>query len=223
MNYHITRVSSNEKTGPIPVTTTSSDSCPPSCPFKGSGCYGESGPLAIHWNATSREERGGSLVDLVMAIASMPNGQLWRHNQAGDLCGKGERVNWRDLSKLVSANAGKRGFTYTHKYVDTRNHAHIKAANDRGFTVNLSANSLGHADELSVLGIGPVVCVLPSTVDYKSTVTPAGRRVVVCPATHTDGFNCAKCGICANGDRKFIIGFPAHGSGAKKASAIASA
>lgn len=222
MNYHITKVSQNEKTGPIPVTITSSDSCPPSCPFRGSGCYGESGPLALHWSATTKGLRGGSLSELVLAIASLPNGQLWRHNQAGDLPGKGERINSRELMRIAGANTGRRGFTYTHKYVRESNHKAIKEANNLGFTVNLSANSLGHADKLATLNIGPVACVLPADVSYKATTTPAGRRVVVCPATHKVNFNCSKCGICANRDRNFIIGFPAHGSGAKKASAIAS-
>lgn len=49
--YHFTRVSGNAKCGPIPVTTTSADSCPPTCSFKGNGCYAESGPLAMHWKA----------------------------------------------------------------------------------------------------------------------------------------------------------------------------
>jgi len=31
---------------------------------------------------------------------------------------------------------------------------------------------------------------------------------------------CATCGICANATRKAIIGFPAHGSGAKRVQAV---
>jgi hypothetical protein len=68
--YHFTRVSGNAKCGPIPVTTTSADSCPPTCSFKGNGCYAESGPLALHWKAVSSGKRGGKKqqrADVVMA------------------------------------------------------------------------------------------------------------------------------------------------------------
>ncbi len=51
MSHHIafTRVSSNAKTGPIPVTTTSEETCPVSCPLKRNGCYADAGPLALFW------------------------------------------------------------------------------------------------------------------------------------------------------------------------------
>ena len=220
MKYHITKESKNVKTGKILVTTTSEDSCPPSCPFNGRGCYAESVPLAIHWRKVSSGERGGNIAELILAISALESGSIWRHNQAGDLSGKGEHVDGKALSKIVLANTGKRGFTYTHKYAKKANHAHIKAANDGGFTINLSANSLSHADELFALGIGPVVTVLPESA-IRRNATPDGRMVYTCPATYNDAVNCANCGICAKADRKFIIGFPAHGSGKKAVSEIA--
>lgn len=85
--------------------------------------------------------------------------------------------------------------------------------------MNLSADSLEHADELAALDLAPVVCVLPSDA-RKPTKTPQGRHVSVCPAAVRDDVTCASCGICAVPGRKAIIGFPAHGSGAKKAQAM---
>lgn len=85
-----------------------------------------------------------------------------------------------------------------------------------GFTINLSGNNLGHADTLADLNIGPVVVVLPSAVKT-NTVTPKGRKVVVCPATQRDDVSCATCGLCQKARRSVIVGFPAHGSGKKKA------
>ena len=52
--YHLTKVSSNRKTGPIPVSTTTSDSCPPTCSLKGAGCYAEQGHR--HLVATSKNQ-----------------------------------------------------------------------------------------------------------------------------------------------------------------------
>jgi hypothetical protein len=176
--------------------------------------------LAIHWRKVTSGERGTDWQTFCQSIATLPEGQLWRHNQAGDLPGSGETVDAAELAQLVEANNGKRGFTYTHKTTHKANLPMIRQANERGFTVNLSANSLAHADELAQTKAGPVVCVLPST-QTVNTVTPAGRRVVDCPATNRDGVSCATCGLCKVAKRSVIIGFPAHGSSHKKASAIA--
>ena len=220
MFYHISPKSGNVKTGPIPVTTTSSDSCPPSCPFSGGGCYAKSGPIALHWKKVSDGARGGSLENLTDFVRALPDGQLWRMNQAGDLPGLGERIDVAALRKIAKSNTGKRGFTYTHKHERKGNLRHIKAANDAGFVVNLSANSPQHADTLAETGAGPVVCVLDQATTKNST-TPAGRKIVVCPATVRDDITCESCGLCARANRSIIIGFPAHGTAKKKASAIA--
>jgi hypothetical protein len=53
-NYHFTRKSQNRKTGPIPTTVTSADTCPDACPLKAKGCYAKGGPLAMHWRALLR-------------------------------------------------------------------------------------------------------------------------------------------------------------------------
>lgn len=219
MFYHITPKSANAKTGQMPVTTTSSDSCPPSCPFAGGGCYAKSGPLALHWLKVSEGKRGGSLEDLTAFIRALPEGTLYRHNQAGDLPGEGESLDARALRKIVQANAGRRGFTYTHKYHKKSNLKHIKTANAQGFAINLSANNPAHADELAETGAGPVVCVLDQATT-KNTTTPAGRKIIICPATVRDDITCSTCGLCALVNRSVIIGFPAHGTAKKKASAI---
>jgi hypothetical protein len=122
---------------------------------------------------------------------------------------------------LVAANAGRKGFTYTHKPMATPEAREaVRAANAGGFTVNLSADTLAQADALAAHGIGPVVVVLPSDAT-QGTLTPEGRKVVVCPATQRDDVTCATCTACANSRRSVIIGFPAHGASAKRATAVA--
>jgi hypothetical protein len=177
------------------------------------GCYASSGPLALHWSAVSSGTRGTDWSTFVGAIADLPDGQLWRHNQAGDLPGDGRTVDPVALGQLVAANQGKRGFTYTH-YRDGASLSWVKHANAWGFTVNLSANDLTDADTLADTGAGPVVCVLPSDAS-ENTRTPAGRRVVVCPATQRDDVSCATCQLCAR-QRDVIVGFPAHGARKRK-------
>jgi hypothetical protein len=224
--YHFTPVSSNAKTGPIPVSTTSAESCPPTCPFISAGCYAKSGPLALHWNKVTQGARGGSLEELCAAVVALPANQLWRHNQAGDLPGQAGAIDAAALRALVAANVGRRGFTYTHKPVLTgktaaANRKAIRAANARGFTVNLSANTLAQADELAALDIGPVAAVVPQDTLDKFT-TPGGLPGVVCPAQTRENINCARCGLCARQERRdLVIGFRPHGTGAKKADAVA--
>ena len=209
---HLSPKSANAKTGPIPVSTTARATCPVDCAMR-DGCYAASGPLALHWNAVSSGARGTDWSTFVGAIAQLPDGQLWRHNQAGDLPGDGHTVDPVALGELVRANTGRRGFTYTH-YRDAKSLDWIRHANAWGFTVNLSANSLADADTLADTGAGPVVCVLPSDAT-QNTRTPAGRRVVVCPATQRDDVSCATCQLCAR-QRDVIVGFPAHGTRKRK-------
>ena len=220
-NYFLAEKSSNAKTGPIPVSTTSADTCPNDCPFRGNGCYADGYPLKGRWDEVTRGERGGSLAALCEKIAALPAGQLWRHNQAGDLPGDGEEINAAELMEIVIANMGRRGFTFTHyNPAKSQNAVPISIANREGFTINLSANNLAHADDLAALDIGPVAVVLPAGFDGRRTQTPAGRRVAQCPATYRDT-TCADCGLCAMRDRKVIVGFPAHGVHKRKADAIA--
>lgn len=224
-HVHLTLKSSNAKTGPIPVSTSSATTCPTVCPFKANGCYADGGPLAIHWKAVTNGQRGTDWDTFCKAIADLPEGQLWRHNQAGDLPvvkgPLGETIDTVALNKLITANWGRKGFTYTHHdMADVHNRYMVQSANRRGFTVNLSANDLDHADELMALNVGPVVVVLPSDARV-NTRTPKGHTVVVCPATQRDDVTCATCALCQKANRTTIVGFPAHGASKRKASVIA--
>jgi hypothetical protein len=221
--FHLSQRSRNSKTGPIPVSTTSEDTCPDACPLKADGgCYAAANfHLRLHWQKVSAGKAGSSFDAFLDQIAAFPDGQLWRHNQAGDLPGVGDSIDAEALDKLVNANQGKRGFTYTHKPMVGANTEAIRDANLRGFTVNLSANNLSHADELAAVDAGPVVVVLPSTIEGNVKIsTPAGHRVVVCPATYREDITCASCGLCQR-QRDVIVGFPAHGAAAAAANLVA--
>jgi hypothetical protein len=226
--FHLTRSSDNAKTGPIPVSTLPQFTCPDSCPLKGNGCM-VIGPMKWHWDKVSRGERGSAWEAFLNELRSLPRGQLWRHNQAGDLAGKNQEIALELLKDLVNANQGRKGYTYTHKPVlDDQegpvqsNRAAIKNANAQGFTINLSANGLNHADKLAALGIGPVCTILPDQ-NPVNRITPQGRKVVICPAQTRNNTTCATCGLCQRADRSVIVGFMPHGAQQKKALAIARA
>jgi hypothetical protein len=226
-NAHLTLKSRNEKTGNIPVSTTSEITCPDACPFSRKAalangtrvpCYAAHGHVDMHWRKVTDERRGKSWEAFCADVARKvkPNA-LWRHNQAGDLPGNRVEIDRGALDLLISANAGKRGFTYTHYTPQVKANADaIKTANAAGFTINLSANNLTHADVLLATGCGPVVVVLPASVDgaeTKTVTTPNGATVVVCPATYRDDVTCKTCGLCQVATRKTVVGFPAHGAG----------
>lgn len=216
---HLTKVSTNVKTGPMPVSTTSKNSCPNSCSLKGNGCYAEAGPLGIHWSAVNSGKRGVDWQNFCAEIGKLPKGILWRHNQAGDLPGDGNYIFPHMMDSLVNANKGRKGFTYTHYNPEIGlNSTMILNANKSGFTVNLSAESYNEADKLADLNIGPVVTIQAEGMD-RITYTPKGRKVITCPATYLDNVSCYSCKLCQLQNRP-IIAFPVHGTSKKKAAKV---
>ena len=225
MFVHISKKSANVKTGKMPVTTSDQSSCPTTCPHhtaNGGGCYAASGPLSWHWKKVSNGQRGGSWSDLTNFVSGLEAGTMYRHNQSGDFFydtddqGR-ELINLAMLKELVDANksAGAKGYTYTHHKLDyVHNLEAVKYANRNGFTVNASCETLEQADSANAEGI-PSVCVVDNTKDVPKQ-TPAGTRVVVCPAQRFDSVDCKSCGLCQQSDRKFVVAFLAHGNGAKK-------
>jgi hypothetical protein len=173
----------------------------------------------MHWAKV--KERGTNWLQFCKEIAKLPLGQLWRHNQAGDLPGEENKIDKKSLAMLVKANDGKKGWTYTHYPMGNKhNRDAVRKANEDGFTINLSADSVEQADAYADLGIAPVVVVLPKDAESQAKfLTPKGRRIVVCPAARTDvDTNCEKCQLCTVANRKVIVGFPAHGAAAKTVS-----
>ena len=220
--YYLTLRSGNRKTGPIPVGTSHKGTCPSTCPLAQAGCYAESGRLGMFWSRVSRGDIGVTWRDFLSLVRAIRPGSLWRHNQAGDLPGKGTRIDAGKLLSLAQASAHARGFTYTHYPLTGENGEHngeaILSALRLGFTVNLSADSLAQADALKRSGL-PVVVTLPSSVNGAETPTLRtleGNTVTVCPATYLAdgaGSTCAECELCFRAGRRSIVGFPAHGNG----------
>lgn len=219
MRVHITARSSNAKTGPIPVTTSEQSSCAPTCPFIGKGCYAKSGPLALHWRKVSAGERGTDWQGLCDFVQSLPERQLWRHNQAGDLPHSAGVLDHAKMAHLVVANTGRRGYTYTHHQLTDHNVTILQRSNRHGFTVNVSTESLDQADHAMGLGL-PAVTVVRND-QTTPTHTPSGHRVVVCPAQTRD-ISCSECGLCAQANRSCVVAFLAHGTAAKTVNEIVS-
>lgn len=218
MWVQLTPISANVKTGPIPVSTTEEKSCPTTCPLMGTNCYARLGPLGMHWRKVKEGKRGTNWDSFCERVKRFPKGQLWRHNQAGDLPGHKNRLNRTKCLQLANANKDRRGFTYTHYRPTKYNLPILARMNQEGFTVNLSADNLTQADAYAKLGL-PTVVILP--MDSVAPIrTPEGRTVVICPAQTQDNVSCSTCQLCQVSKRKSIVGFLAHGSVAKRLSKI---
>lgn len=224
LRFHLTPVSSNVKTGPIPVSTSSRATCDPAaCPFFGHGCYAETGPLALHWRAVSDGTRGTDWPTFLERIRRLPPKQLWRHNQAGDLVKLATAAGRRMLAELTQANRGRRGYTYSHHKRTPAAVAAMKAATAQGFTVNASCQTERQADAAMAQGLRAVF-VVPADDPRTIWCTADGNRAIVCPAQRFEGMDCARCQLCQSRPQNVAIVFRAHGTGRRAAeSAIAAA
>jgi len=218
LHFHLTPSSANAKTGPIPVSTSSAETCPSAavCAFKGNGCYAERGPLALHWRAVTEGRRGVPWAEFLQAIRALPAGQLWRHNQAGDLWKPGTLTGRTALAQLTEANRGRRGFTYSHHKRTPATVQAFKAATAHGFTVNASCHSEAEADAAISDGLRAVF-VVPADDQRTAWETSGGNRAIVCPAQRFEGMTCARCQLCAARPSHVAIVFRAHGTGRKAA------
>jgi len=206
--------SGNRKLGRIPTTITSAETCPDACSLKGNGCSSEFHVLGHHWSKAP--ERGLEWDAFLDWVRELPDGQLWRHNEAGDLPGENNRLDVAGVGALAGAAKRTRGFTYTHK--ELRSEAArcvIADANMAGFTVNLSADDPRQADQRAALGVGPVASIVPFGTRTGDR-TPGGRRIVICPAQTEAHLTCAACQLCASPYRLGIVGFFPHGQMAKQ-------
>jgi hypothetical protein len=239
--YRLHLQSRNRKLGPIPAAYADRQSCPDACVLRRNGCYAEQLPVRRIWDSLA--DRGVDFVEFCHQVDELIDPRrLWRYGVAGDLPGLGDMISPPDMDRLVGANHRRPVLCYTHKPalgtepIARSNRELIAEAIRLGFLVNLSADHPAHADQMAELGLAPVVTVLPvayarrkkktgawaeSIPEFRDRIaplpthTPGGRRIAICPATY-GRTTCAECRACAK-PREAIIGFPAHGSQAKKA------
>jgi len=225
MRFQLVKKSSNAKIGPIPATNSARATCPPACPLAGAGgCYAEAGfHTRLNWDKLDAGERGKEWREFVADIAALPDGTLWRHNVSGDLPPIApDQLDQSKVSELVSANKGKRGFTYTHYPMSRVNSRIVRTANDSGFTINASANTEAQAIDYANRGL-PTVAIISKQERGENWhgFERSGVRFVQCPAEYKEGVTCKSCKLCSHAKRKTVVGFTVHGTRAKSADIIA--
>lgn len=225
MNSALTKVSSNGKTGPIAVSTTSRASCAPGCPLAGDeGCYADAGMhTRDHWNKVTDGSRGVPPQQFIDQVRALRPGwrHMLRHNVAGDLWHDDGNIIWVYGKALAEASAHlKAAWTYTHHKLSAANQLIIHLMNKAGMTVNCSTESRDEAARITTELALPAVCVVPP--DAPPHFRHGGVLFRQCPATFEGSpTTCADCGngrpLCSIAVRDFVITFPTHGNRATKA------
>lgn len=213
--YLFFATSSNRKTGNIPQTWSSRNTCPPRCSFKKSGCYGDNHGPCFTWNKVDVE--GIDIYTLIDRVQrSTYRGQLIRHNIAGDMCiPDTNRLDIDEVKHLCQAYKGRKAYTYTHAELTPEAIACIKDAQQKGFVINVSCESDAEVKFARLHGLNAVLSV--PYMDKKKTVRD-GIEYRLCRSE--EGYKCAECRLCAKKNRKSVICFPAHGARASVARKI---
>lgn len=210
--------SGNEKTGPIITWETSSGTCPPTC-GQYDRCYAKFHHAKIHWVRLDLGKRGYTFPVFLDRLLELPPGQLARGNQWGDQPGDGTTLNIPAFRALVARVSRFRAWSYTHYPLTPETVRELRSATALGYTVNVSADTLEQAEEKALTGLPVVVTVDPKT-EPVSYTPRLGLKVVICPAQTKENVTCKSCGngvpLCYRPKRKYVIGFRAHGPGARK-------
>ena len=210
--------SRNAKTGNVPTAWVgptreeARESCA-GCPMLDNGCYAHSGTPVIGLASIARAFGEGKDYSLSAALRGRRNSaRMVRYTALGD----GGRVSRTTADGIVAAvrAAGLQLVGYTHHWREEQ------VADAWRGRLMASCDTLSDADEALDAGWRAAV-VLPEGAG--DTVTPAGRKVKVCPAIRAPGkVTCNDCRLCDGSARGPIVGFPAHGNQTDAASAIAS-
>lgn len=227
--YHVTLHSMGHKLIGLTVWRTPSNTCPDSCPLKNTGCYDQDGNCNIHRQRHDNGEyKSLNVVELLKKSPAMTS--VVRASIGGDLAGQSNIIDKQENVKLFKGlhKAHKKVLLYTHKPIThggseqerNVNLQTIKAIQKvaPSLAINVSCEQAEQVDQAINAGFD-AVCIVP---DDNQTVrtTPEGNKIVNCPEAQGKTDGCAMCGsgkpLCTRKNRGYAIGFPAHGSRAKK-------
>lgn len=215
--------SDNDKTGPVSVTWVAQNSCPPSCPHMGAGCYAESGMAGF---TTARLNRAGEdhpeLAPAAIAqiesaaIDTLTGKRDLRLHVVGDArTDKAAQILAAAADRYIARGAAKgknvRVWTYTHAR-DT------KRTSWGRISVLRSCETLQHVKAAHLAGFAAAI-VIPEHV-HDTAYKNDGFTFIPCPEQTGRAANCQSCGLCMQDQKlhaaKRVIVFAAHGQGRKK-------
>lgn len=203
--------SSNSKTGPVAATYAPQQTCPQSCPFRGQGCYAESGPCGFQTARVNRASEGLSRTECAKREASeidaLPGNRPLRLHVVGDCANK--------TSARILARAARRYIRRQRQPVWTYTHSWRAIARQDWGDISVLASCETTAEVMEAHRRGYAVAIAGDA------GVPDGFKRVTCPATKRDDVTCASCGLCWRREwlyaARVVVHFPLHGAGAKKA------
>lgn len=222
--------SENRKTGPVAVTYTAQNTCPPSCPLKRKGCYAESGPGGMVTARLNRGAAGKSALEVVRdeaaLIAALPAVADLRLHAVGDAptdeCARVlATVATHYLERGAnSSEGGVRVWTYTHAWKTV--------ARESWGPVSVLASCHSPEEVAQAASRGYAACTIVAEwedcehyTEYTHSSQPL--KAVPCPY-QTKGTQCVKCRLCMDDgsllEKGIVIAFRAHGT--KRASVLKS-
>lgn len=211
-------ISDNAKIGKISMTATSQDSCPPTCPLRGAGCYAEAGRPNIVTSRLNRSEVRDPLAIAeaeAEAIRKLSGRRMLRLHVVGDCyIDEGAKI-LAQAAKEHTEKCGMPVFTYTHGH-------ETKRESWGDISVLRSCETFGQVKKAHEDGFAAAMVV--DTHDSPNAVKHEGFTIIPCPQQTGKAANCAACKLCSQGDRlhakKAVIAFAIHGTRAKRAKEV---
>ena len=209
MSGYVTVGQGNSKTGPMHTVSTTQVSCPNTCRLRNNGCYAEYGPQGIHTRklnaATARgispEEIAREEARLIKDLA--PDKPLRLH-----VVGDTSNNRAAKILARVAAKWGNTIYTYTHAWRD------VARKSWGNIQVLASCESTEEVRQAERKGYKAAL-VVDRFVSGKAYML-AGIKVIPCPQQTGRAANCRECKLCIHGRFDGVIGFEAHGSGARR-------
>jgi len=212
--------STNSKTGVVSATYAPIHSCPGTCPFMDSGCYGQTSFCGMHLKKLNKAaEASGKTtpkaiaLEEAAAIKKLKGDKPLRLHVVGD-CKTSEAAEI--VAKACDEYTNQSGepvWTYTHAWKI------IPREKWGGISVLASCESVDGAKEAIAEGYAASM-IYPEQFD--KPFEKDGMKMIPCPEM-VRGVQCNKCKLCFNDskllDKKRVICFFPHSSGAKKVKA----
>jgi hypothetical protein len=207
-------VTQNSKLGAVSCTSASQASCWQGCAFLNKGCYAEHGFQAFTTKRLNAAAAGPVEVakQEAAAIDQLSGLRPLRLHVVGDCATP-------TAAKLVStaaarhqAKAGQPVWTYTHTW------RQVDRSAWRGVSVLASCERLEELEQAQARGYAQALVVKQSW--GKQALQAGPFKLIPCPAQTHEGVTCSSCKLCFRDqdlrDRRAVIVFSAHGSGAKQ-------
>lgn len=200
------------------MTATSQDSCPPTCPLRGAGCYAEAGRPNIVTSRLNRSEVRDPLAIAIAeaeAIRKLSGRRMLRLHVVGDCyIDEGAKI-LAQAAKEHTEKCGMPVFTYTHGH-------ETKRESWGEISVLRSCETFGQVKKAHKDGFASAMVV--NSHDSDRAVKHEDFTIIPCPQQTGRVANCAACKLCAQGDKlhakKAVIAFAIHGARATRAKEI---